>query len=209
MPGYELQMINNALDEIKKRLKRLEANDPRNTAYLTGDDGIAAPSATLNKFKVYTDTADGELKVIFGDGEIENLTGIDLPPEGPTFAIIPLASRSEHSPSGIGIPVSFYFPLYPYVAFDRDWFPASSTVQLVARIGKGTTSQSGVRLYNVTSAAAVTGSEVLDSSATELTVTSGDFRANLSSGVTATYRFEGKMASGTLDVYNAYLLVRW
>ncbi len=36
-------------------------------------DGIAAPSATVGLAKIYVDTADGDLKVIFGDGFIKTI----------------------------------------------------------------------------------------------------------------------------------------
>lgn len=36
-------------------------------------DGITAPSATVGQAKVYVDTSDGDLKVIFGDGTIKTI----------------------------------------------------------------------------------------------------------------------------------------
>lgn len=36
-------------------------------------DGITAPSATSGQAKIYVDTADGDLKVIFGDGTIKTI----------------------------------------------------------------------------------------------------------------------------------------
>jgi hypothetical protein len=36
-------------------------------------DGMAAPSATVGVAKIYVDTADGDLKVIFGDGTIKTI----------------------------------------------------------------------------------------------------------------------------------------
>lgn len=41
--------------------------------YYIGADGMSAPSATAGKFKIYVDGADGDLKVIFGDGTIKTL----------------------------------------------------------------------------------------------------------------------------------------
>jgi hypothetical protein len=34
-------------------------------------DGITAPSATAGKAKIFVDTADGDLKIIFGDGTVK------------------------------------------------------------------------------------------------------------------------------------------
>ena len=36
-------------------------------------DGVTAPSATVGQAKIYVDTADGDLKVIFGDGVVKTL----------------------------------------------------------------------------------------------------------------------------------------
>lgn len=36
-------------------------------------DGITAPSATVGRAKLYVDTADGDLKVIFGDGTVKTI----------------------------------------------------------------------------------------------------------------------------------------
>jgi len=36
-------------------------------------DGIAAPAASVGYTKLYTDVADGDLKVIFGDGIVKTL----------------------------------------------------------------------------------------------------------------------------------------
>lgn len=37
-------------------------------------DGVTAPSATAGYVKMYVDTADGDLKVIFGDGTVKTLS---------------------------------------------------------------------------------------------------------------------------------------
>jgi hypothetical protein len=41
--------------------------------YLAGKDGIAAPGGTAGLFKIYADTADGDLKVVFGDGTVKTI----------------------------------------------------------------------------------------------------------------------------------------
>ena len=45
-----------------------------NMLYLGIVDGATAPSATLGIAKIYVDTADGDLKVIFGDGTIKTIS---------------------------------------------------------------------------------------------------------------------------------------
>jgi hypothetical protein len=37
------------------------------------DDGVTAPSSTSGKAKLYVDSADGDLKVIFGDGTVKTI----------------------------------------------------------------------------------------------------------------------------------------
>jgi len=44
------------------------------TEMLNLQDGITAPSATVGQAKMYVDTADGDLKIIFGDGTIKTIT---------------------------------------------------------------------------------------------------------------------------------------
>lgn len=52
------------------------ASRPRNvyagTAFILAD-GVTAPGATVGSAKLYVDTSDGDLKVIFGDGVIKTL----------------------------------------------------------------------------------------------------------------------------------------
>jgi|688.fasta_scaffold311317_3 hypothetical protein len=42
------------------------------TAYILAD-GVTAPTATTGLAKIYVDTADGDLKIIFGDGTIKTI----------------------------------------------------------------------------------------------------------------------------------------
>lgn len=41
--------------------------------YLEIPDGVAAPGAGTGKARIYVDTADGDLKVVFADGTIKTL----------------------------------------------------------------------------------------------------------------------------------------
>ncbi len=37
------------------------------------DDGITAPTAVSGRAIIYVDTADGDLKVVFGDGTVKTI----------------------------------------------------------------------------------------------------------------------------------------
>lgn len=41
--------------------------------YISVADGVTAPSATSGQAKIYVDTADGDLKIIFGDGTVKTI----------------------------------------------------------------------------------------------------------------------------------------
>lgn len=43
------------------------------TNILALEDGITAPSATVGLAKIYVDTADGDLKIIYGDGTVKTI----------------------------------------------------------------------------------------------------------------------------------------
>lgn len=43
-------------------------------AHLDIADGVTAPTATVGRAKIYIDTADGDLKIIFGDGTIKTIS---------------------------------------------------------------------------------------------------------------------------------------
>jgi hypothetical protein len=42
--------------------------------YLDINDGITAPAAATGRARIYVDTADGDLKVIFADGTIKTIS---------------------------------------------------------------------------------------------------------------------------------------
>ncbi len=54
---------------------KIDANNGDVTAagVLAGPDGITAPGATVGVFKLYVDSADGDLKVVFGDGTVKTI----------------------------------------------------------------------------------------------------------------------------------------
>lgn len=64
--------VSNAIDAIataETDITAIEANITalENPTKLVFDDGIAAPTAIVGKAQIYVDTADGDLKVRFGD----------------------------------------------------------------------------------------------------------------------------------------------
>ena len=71
------------LAQLERRLAALEAqplpvqSDGAGNVTVSGalalTDGITAPSATVGVAKIYVDTADGDLKVRFGDGITKTL----------------------------------------------------------------------------------------------------------------------------------------
>ena len=63
----ELQMILAQIESLRRRVDELGARDSAG-GYLTVTDGVTAPSATAGLAKIFVDTADGDLKIIYGDG---------------------------------------------------------------------------------------------------------------------------------------------
>jgi hypothetical protein len=52
---------------------RIAAGGVRSETSMVVKDGITAPGATSGYAKIYVDTADGDLKVVFGDGTVKTL----------------------------------------------------------------------------------------------------------------------------------------
>jgi hypothetical protein len=68
-----LEQMQRQIDQLDKRIESLEASEYNrmNLMYLT--DGITAPSTASGWAILYVDTADGDLKVKFGDGHVETI----------------------------------------------------------------------------------------------------------------------------------------
>ena len=64
------EMILALVDEVRSLRRRVEALEggERATKVLWLRDGVTAPSAVAGLNGLYTDVADGDLKVVFGDG---------------------------------------------------------------------------------------------------------------------------------------------
>jgi hypothetical protein len=60
------------IERLTKRLIGLETKEVRFSAVVLVD-GITAPSAITGKALIYIDTADGDLKVKFGDGTVKTI----------------------------------------------------------------------------------------------------------------------------------------
>jgi len=58
---------------LETKLSDNSAYAQHNMSLLGIVDGVTAPSATVGLAKIYVDTADGDLKVIFGDGTIKTI----------------------------------------------------------------------------------------------------------------------------------------
>lgn len=59
---------------LETKLADNSAYAQHNMLQLAIVDGVTAPSATAGLVKFYVDTADGDLKVIFGDGTIKTIS---------------------------------------------------------------------------------------------------------------------------------------
>ena len=72
MPNIErvLEQMQRQIDQQEKKIEALAASEYNrmNMLYLT--DGLTAPSTASGWAIIYVDTADGDLKVKFGDGKV-------------------------------------------------------------------------------------------------------------------------------------------
>ena len=72
MPNIErvLEQMQRQIDQQEKKIESLEASEYNrmNILYLT--DGVTAPDTVSGWALIYVDTADGDLKVKFGDGQV-------------------------------------------------------------------------------------------------------------------------------------------
>ena len=62
--------------DLRKRIERLEARELIGNSAVTFaiTDGVTAPDAVSGQAILYVDSADGDLKVRFGDGTIKTIT---------------------------------------------------------------------------------------------------------------------------------------
>lgn len=130
---------------------------------------------------------------------------------GPKVMYIPIVAYMANPGAGGGINVTStsYVELYPQIEITAEHFPSTCTVKLVALITAATTNLKSIDLYNKTTSATVTGSEVTSSSATAIQqLKSGDIRANLAAGANR-YTARMKKASGNFAIHAIYLLVEW
>lgn len=63
--GFDITMRRSAGSTLQMELGRFEA--------MIIQDGITAPSATVGSAKIYVDAADGDLKIIFGNGIVKTI----------------------------------------------------------------------------------------------------------------------------------------
>jgi len=65
-----LEQMQREIDDLNKRIEELQSAEYNryNSLYLL--DGITAPSTASDWAIIYVDTADGDLKVKFGDGTV-------------------------------------------------------------------------------------------------------------------------------------------
>jgi hypothetical protein len=58
---------------LETKLADDSAYAPHAMQYLDVTDGITAPSSATGRARIYVDTADGDLKVIFADGTVKTI----------------------------------------------------------------------------------------------------------------------------------------
>lgn len=136
------------------------------------------------------------------------------------FGVLPVLNGGNHINqlsllffAGITNSSSITFVIGGTLILDRSLLSSSNSKTIKLRVVAETTGPlCSIQLYNLTTAAVVTGSALSTSSADPVTLTTGDLYANLSSGL-AVYQVQMNMGSGSLsDRVNldfAELLVEW
>lgn len=61
------------ISDLRRRLERLETKEKGRLIILALTDGTTAPTTITGVAQIYVDTADGDLKVKFGDGTTKTL----------------------------------------------------------------------------------------------------------------------------------------
>ena len=68
-----LRQIVRVLESLQAKVEALETKDRPATGTLRLTDGVTAPSAVVGYALIYVDAADGDLKIIFGDGTVKTI----------------------------------------------------------------------------------------------------------------------------------------
>jgi len=69
----DLGEVINVLQKLEARIERLETSESQGDDTLRLTDGVTAPGTYTGYGLVYIDTADGDLKIKFGDGTTKTI----------------------------------------------------------------------------------------------------------------------------------------
>lgn len=69
----EFQFLQSQIDKLKRELEDLRIAENNVFSHIQLKDGITAPSTLTGWAYIYIDTADGDLKIKFGDGTVKTI----------------------------------------------------------------------------------------------------------------------------------------
>lgn len=72
MPSLMERRLLERINDLERRVSALETQEV-NPQYLIVRDGITAPGSANGYAKIYVDTADGDLKIKFGDNTVKTI----------------------------------------------------------------------------------------------------------------------------------------